>query len=174
MKQEHATTEQLIDYLHGELSPDEDATIMMHMQHCETCGAAYDQQARLSEALRAYGRTTESELPQGVAYRIWDQIDRERHPSFAARLAALWRPAFAVPAAAVLVIAAFFGYSAAHHVSVTTIDASYYLQDHAALTGTVPFGEGSIVPSGLRGDANVTAEAAPPAGVNDGSLVAVR
>ena len=73
-------------------------------------------------------------------------------PSFGQRIAAFLRPAIAVPIAAVLVAGAFFGYTATHHNGpITTIDAAYYLRDHASLNGTMPFGEGSVDPS-LRGD----------------------
>lgn len=158
----HITTELLNDYLHRELAPQQDASLLAHLHECAACTQAYEEQARLSEALKAYARMSERELPQGVVNRIWDQIERENtRPSFAQRLAALWRPAVAVPAAAVIVVGAFFGYAALHQSApVTTIDASYYLQDHAALTGTVPFSEGSIVPAGLRSGAT-TADSAP-------------
>lgn len=172
MKQEHVTTEQLIDYLHGELAPGDDAHILQHLEHCGACAAAYDEQARVTEALRAYARASERELPQGVVNRIWDQIEREeRSPSWGARIAAFWRPAVAVPVAAVLVVGAFFGFTATHHAAVTTIDASYYLQDHAAITGTVPFSEGIVVPSGL-GSAGTTTTADVATPKLSGSLVA--
>lgn len=172
MNQEHTTIEELIDYLHGELEPERDAAILMHLQHCQTCSTAYDGQARLTESIRAYARASERELPQGVVNRIWDQIESERRqPSWTQRIAALWRPAIAVPAAAVIVVAAFFGYSSLHVAApMTTIDASYYLQDHAALTNTVPFNEGTVVPPGLQPDENMTADVQS---VHTGSFVAV-
>ncbi len=173
MNQQHVTTEQLIDYLHGELAPGDDAEILQHLEHCGACALAYDEQARVSEALRAYARMSERELPQGVVNRIWDRIDREeRSPSWGARIAAFWRPAIAVPVAALLVIGIFFGYSATHRTPITTIDASYYLQDHAAITGTVPFSEGIIVPSGMGSNAPATTTADATSPKLSGSLVA--
>ncbi len=152
MKQEHTTIEDIIDYLHRELSPEADAAMLGHLASCPQCAAMYEEQARISESLRAYGRATERELPQGVVARIWDAVDAQQtRPTFADRVAALFRPATAIPAAAVLVAAAFFGYSATHHaVSVTTIDAAYYLRDHASLNSTMPFGTGVVDPSSLR------------------------
>lgn len=164
----HITTELLNDYLHRELPPEQDGAVLAHLHACHACTQAYEEQARLSETLRAYARASERELPQGVVNRIWDQIERENlRPTFAERLAAFWRPAVAVPVAALLVVGAFFGYTTLHPTApVTTIDASYYLQDHAALTGTVPFSEGSVVPSSLRADATTAdAVAVPVAGV---------
>lgn len=158
MNIEHLSTETLIDYLHRELDVASDAAVHVHLTQCASCARDYDVQARLSEALRAYGRESERELPQGVVNVIWDRIEREsERPGLLARLAALWRPAVALPAAAVIVVAAFFGYTATHReATTTTIDASYYLQDHAALTDTVPFSEGGGVPESLRSGAATT------------------
>lgn len=151
---EHTTTEAIIDYLHRELSPEEDAALLVHLGSCAQCAAIYEEQARISESLRAYARATERELPQGVVARIWDAVEaRDARPTFVQRIAAVFRPAIAVPIAAVLVVGAFFGYSATHqNASITTIDAAYYLRDHASLNSTMPFGEGSVEPASLRSD----------------------
>ena len=153
MNHEHTTTEAIIDYLHRELSPEADAALLVHLESCAQCRAMYEEQARLSESLRSYARMTERDLPQGVVARIWDAVETQRaQPSFGERIAAFFRPAIAVPIATVLVVGAFFGYTATHHNGpATTIDAAYYLRDHASLNGTMPFGEGSVDPS-LRGD----------------------
>lgn len=154
MNHEHTTTEDIIDYLHHELSPEADATLLVHLKSCAQCAAMYEEQARLSESLRAFARATERDLPQGVVARIWDAVDaRTAQPTFTRRVVAFFRPAVAVPIAAVLVVGAFFGYSATHHSApMITIDAAYYLRDHASLNSTMPFGESSVEPASLRGD----------------------
>jgi anti-sigma factor RsiW len=154
MNVQHPSTEQIIDYLHRELTPEEDAAMLVHFDSCEECAAAYEEQARLSESLRAYANATERELPQGVVARIWDAIEEQQaRPSIAQQIAAFFRPAVAVPLAAVLVVGAYFGYTATHRTAATTtIDAAYYLRDHASLNSTLPFGESSAEPASLRGD----------------------
>ncbi len=154
MTNEHTTIEELIDYLHHELTPEADAAMLVHLQSCAQCAAMYEEQARLSESLRAYARATERDLPQGVVARIWDAVEAKTpQPTVAQRIAAFFRPAVAVPIAAVLVIGAFFGYSATHHAApMITIDAAYYLRDHASLNSTMPFGESSVEPASLRND----------------------
>src|SRR5215469_10734874 len=100
MNHEHTTTEAIIDYLHGELSPEADAALLVHLESCDECRAMYEEQARLSESLRTYGQMTERDLPQGVVARIWDAVEaRPAQPSFGQRIAALFRPAIAVPIA---------------------------------------------------------------------------
>jgi len=151
MNQEHPTTETIIDYLHRELTPEADAAMLAHLESCKTCVAQYEEQARLTESLRAYARASERELPQGVVARIWDAVETQSAaPSFGERIAALFRPIVAAPIAAVLVVAAFFAFNATHRTTLTTIDAAIYLRDHAAVTSTMPFGEGSVAPGSLR------------------------
>ncbi len=154
MTNEHTTTEQLIDYLHHELSPEADAALLAHLKSCARCTAMYEEQARLSESLRAYARATERDLPPGMVTRIWDAVDARRaQPPLAQRIAAFFRPAIAVPIAAVVLAGAFFGYTATHHAApMITIDAAYYLRDHASLNSTMPFGESAVEPASLRND----------------------
>jgi predicted anti-sigma-YlaC factor YlaD len=147
---QHPTQEQLIDYLHGELSPGADASLLLHLDGCTGCRADYEAQARLSEDLRAFARSEERDLPVQIRPLIWAAIESgSRPPSWADRLAMLLRPAIALPAAAAIAIAAFAGYAVSLPHAGTTIDAAYYLDDHAALTSAVPFGEGNPVPSSL-------------------------
>jgi anti-sigma factor RsiW len=142
----HLTDDQLIDYLHGELAPGEDAAFALHLSACDGCRERYDDEAHLSEDLRAYARAAERELPVGIRAAVWDAIERPAGP----RWGFAWlRPAFALPVAAALVVVAFAGFSVSHHGSTPAIDAAYYLDDHAALTGAVPFNEGNTVPAAL-------------------------
>jgi len=146
----HPSQEQFIDYLHGELASGEDAALLLHLEGCASCRESYQDEARLSEALRGYARVSERELPPGVRASIWSAIESsQREPSWTQRLAGWLRPAVAIPVAAALVIAAFAGYGSTLHRGGTTIDAGYYLDDHAALTSAVPFNEGTIVPTAL-------------------------
>ncbi len=153
---EHLNHDDFIDYLHGECAPGRDAAILAHLNGCEACTAAYDEEARLGELLRTHAKRTERELPYGMSASIWERIEREQiaRPGWASALKAFLRPAIAVPAAAGLVVAAYFGLTALQHGPVRpSIEAAFYLNDHAALTRTVPFGEGgSVVPSTLASD----------------------
>jgi anti-sigma factor RsiW len=153
MKQQHITDEELIDYLRGELDPAKDASILAHLESCADCRAQYDAQAQLTETLRGFARESERDLPQGVVASIWDAVERVDTPvSIWERLAAFLRPAIAVPVAAVLLVAMYFGLAAHRGDVVPAINAAYYLEDHAALNTTVPFSEGAALPATLEHD----------------------
>ncbi|HUA07914.1 MAG TPA: zf-HC2 domain-containing protein [Candidatus Acidoferrales bacterium] len=138
----HPTQELLIDYLHGELAPGEDAALLQHLNGCAECRTRYEDEAALSEMLVRYARATECELPAGVRASILDAVEAKP------RVTPWWRPAISLPIAAALALAVFAGYSTSHH-RVTTIDAAYYLDDHAALTTAVTQSEGNTVPAAL-------------------------
>jgi len=154
MNEQHFNNDDFTDYLHGELSPGRDAEMLVHLDACATCRTAYDAEARLGETLRAYAALSEREMPAGLAAGVWGRIEREREgPRWATRLAALLRPAIAIPVAAALVLAAYLGSTLQHGSAKPSIDAAYYLNDHAALTRTIPFSEGgSVVPPTLASD----------------------
>lgn len=140
MKQ-HLTTEQLIDYIHSALSPAEDASVYAHLETCDECRAEYQAETAIGEMLRSQARAEEREMPSTIKAAIWNEI-RNAQPTTAERLRAWFRPAFALPVAAALVIAAYFGTATLHRGQTpTTIEAAYYLQDHDAMNGTVPFGD---------------------------------
>ncbi len=146
----HPNQELFIDYLHGELAPGEDAALLQHLESCAACRAHYQDELELSESLRTYARVTERELPAGVRNAVWAAIESgERTPSWPQRALAWLHPAVALPIAAALVLAAFIGYGSSAHHSGTTIDAAYYLDDHAAVTSAVPFNEGNAIPAAL-------------------------
>ena len=150
----HPNQELLIDYLHGELAPGEDAALLLHLDSCAACRASYHDEIELSESLQAYARASERELPAGVRNSIWAAIEAgESAPSWSQRVVAWLNPAVAVPVAAALVLAAFIGYGSSAH-RATTIDATYYLDDHAAVTSAVPFSEGNTVPAALYSTEN--------------------
>ncbi|MGH8163316.1 MAG: hypothetical protein ACREP1_03160, partial [Rhodanobacteraceae bacterium] len=52
-----------------------------------------------------------------------------------------FRPALALPLAAAIVLAAYFGLHSQPVSAAPTIDASYLLRDHAAMSSTTPFGD---------------------------------
>ena len=153
---QHATIENIIDYLHDELAPTDDARLHQHLESCAECRALYDEQAALTEALVAYKETSERDIPQGVINSIWAAVEQEHaKPSFIESLANVFRFPVLAPAALVVAIALFFGVRALQPTA-SSIDVAYYLQDHAALTNTVPFHEGSVEPATLQNDVTAT------------------
>ena len=151
---QHLTNDQIIDYLHNALPASADATVYAHLEQCAACRADYDAEAALSETLRAYAAREEREMPPTLKAEIWARI-REEQPSVLSRLAAWWRPAMGVPLAAALALAVYFGVANFGHAGGPSIDAAYYLQDHAALNGTIPFNDrNSVNPSVLESEAS--------------------
>lgn len=154
---EHPDLGTLVDYLHRELPPGSDAALLAHLESCRPCAAAYEEQARIGEALRAQARAAERDLPQGVVASIWSAVEREgaAPESWWERLGAAFRPVVAVPLLVALAIAFFyFGVPALHGGTAVarTVDAAYLLDDHAALSSTVPFSESAVVPAALERD----------------------
>lgn len=147
MNETHLTIEQLVEYLHGELSPKEDAAAHAHLAQCEFCSKAYDSEAALSGMLREHARAEEREMPAGLLARIHDAIEHEGSSSAWQRLATFLRPAVAVPVAAALAVGLYLGvHSLRGTLGAPTIDASYYVENHAALTATTPFADESAMP----------------------------
>jgi Putative zinc-finger len=157
----HPTAENLTDYLHHALSPEDDAQIHTHLETCASCRSDYQHEARLTEILRAHARKQERDLPAGVVARIWDRIDvGGDRPSFWETLHAFLRPTIAVSAAAALLLAAYFGPAYWNARTLPpSIDAAYYLQDHAAVTGTLPFADTAAMPAALQNDVALSADA---------------
>jgi anti-sigma factor RsiW len=154
MNEQHITPERLIDYLHGELAPEDDARVLSHIDSCPSCLEAYETEAQLTDLLRSW-KSDERELPAGVVASIWDRIERERVPTWQTYLGWFMRPALTVPVAAMLVVGVYFGVASVHGTGAkTSIDAAYYLDDHAALTKSIPFDEASssVVPASLEND----------------------
>jgi len=139
----HLTEDQLTDYLHHALAPEDDAAVYAHVQSCAACAAALREEIALSEALRRHAAAEERELPQGVVATVWSRVaEMSARPSLADRLRDWFRPAVLVPVAAVVALALFFVPQLLHGTS-PRIDAAYYLDDHAAVNGTIPFGDSS-------------------------------
>lgn len=141
---QHPSHEQLTDYVHSALAPEDDAAVHAHLDGCTTCTQTYNAEVQLSEMLRNQARVEERELPPMLKASIWQAI-RETEPTTAQKLIAWLRPAYALPVAAVLIVAAFIapGYLHGSNNNTPSIDAAYYLQDHAAMNSTVPFADHS-------------------------------
>ncbi len=150
----HLTNEELIDYLHESLSPQADARALAHLEQCAQCRSEYDAEAALSEALREHARATEREFPATLKAQIWSRV-RSEEPSPWARFVAAFRPAIAVPVAAALAVGLYFGVNAMNG-NGPSIEAAYYLQDHAAMTGTTPFSDRNTMPADLETTATLT------------------
>ncbi len=140
MMNQHLTTETIIDFLHNELASQDDARVHLHLAECAACQSVYETEAMLGETLRAAATAEQREMPSLVAAAVWQRI-REARPGPLSRLAALLRPVVAVPVAAAIVAGAFFASSYGHAGGAPKIDATYYLQAHAAQAGLSPLSD---------------------------------
>lgn len=154
MNQTHLTTERLIDYVHGELPPGDDAAVHAHLAVCKACAEAHDGEVRLGEMLRSHARTEERELPPGLTTAIYARtIDALVSEPWWTRWSFVLRPAAAVPAAAVVALALYFATSSWHaNANGRALDAAYYMDNHAALSTTMPFEAGEAFPAQLTAD----------------------
>jgi len=156
----HPDTDRLIDFLHGELSPSEDAAFHGHLVACAACRADADAERALTDALRTEVLATALEMPSLVNAAVWARV-RDARPGRFARFGAVLRPAFAVPIAAALLIGGWFASPLAHPAGTAPhIDAAYYFAAHAAQSSQSPLtaqsGLQSIEPA--DGDGTVAAE----------------
>jgi anti-sigma factor RsiW len=153
MTNEHIDSGTLIDYLHGELAPEQDAAVLAHLADCSACAEQYDGEAALTERVRAHAHANEREMPFGIVARVRAQLDAPARPSWLEQLSLLLRPAIGVPVAAVLAVGIALGISSLHPAagSAPAIAASYYIDDHAALsTHALPFTQTPVVPEALQ------------------------
>jgi anti-sigma factor RsiW len=139
---EHLTTDNLIDFLHGELPAPDDLRVHAHLADCSACRSEYEAEAKLGETLRAAAALEARDMPSLVSAAVWQRV-REARPGPFARLAALLRPIVAIPVAAAIVLGAFFVSPLAHPGAAPTIEAAYYLQAHAAQAADSPLSEHS-------------------------------
>ena len=137
---EHLANQLLIDYMHAGLTPEEDARVYAHLEACPACRAEYDAELALTDLLRAYALRETRELPPMLKAELWERI-RAARPTPLQTLAGWLRPAVALPMAAAIALAAYFGTSYMGPRGAAPIDAAYYLQDHAAFNTTVPFSD---------------------------------
>jgi len=147
MSDMHLSTDLLVDFLHGELPPEDDALAYAHLQLCAQCRQEYDLQVALGDALRTAAAAEECEMPSLVKALVWERI-RNAEPSRLQRLANWLRPAVAVPVAACLVVGGYFVSPLAHpSATAPTVDAAYYFAAHAQSTATAPLSEHPAAPA---------------------------
>jgi anti-sigma factor RsiW len=154
----HYSSDTLIDYLHGALGPSADRAVLAHLEGCADCTRLFNEEATVTEALRAAARAEEREFPSMVKARVWDAVRREQ-PSVWMRLRSRWTPAFVVPVAAAVAVAAYFGTPVLQSAGPSTITASYYLDEHNAQTTQSPLGP-SVSPAVYTTDGSGAATAA--------------
>lgn len=152
---QHLTTDTLLDYVHGELAPAQDAAVYAHIEQCEPCRTEYEAEIAIGEMLRTQAAQDERELPSAVKAEIWQRV-RSGKPAIWNRAFGWIRPAVAVPLAAAIAVAAYFGTTYMGPQAAPAIEASYYLQDHAAMNSTIPFSDrNSVNPVDLENAAAV-------------------
>ncbi|MGC2633821.1 MAG: zf-HC2 domain-containing protein [Candidatus Cybelea sp.] len=152
MNQTHPTSDELVDYLHGELPPPRSAAIAAHIAGCSECADARAAEVSLTQLLRDHALEQERELPPGVVSGIWEKL-RNRPPSVWERFSAALRPAIAVPVAIAIAAFLFFSIKVAHGPAhAATIDAGYYVENHAALDAGTPLSEDDPIPQTLAND----------------------
>jgi anti-sigma factor RsiW len=146
----HPTNDILIDYLHGQLAPDEDAAIHAHLAGCLTCREQRDAELHLSEVLRAHARAQEREMPPHLPAKIRAAATQPRTAQ-GQLFSLVLRPVVAFPIAAAAALAIYFGFGThglhAPADGPATIDAAYYLEDHMSLANSAPFAEGAVMPA---------------------------
>ncbi|HVR46731.1 MAG TPA: zf-HC2 domain-containing protein [Candidatus Binatia bacterium] len=152
MNQTHPTPEELVEYLHGELPPPQDAAVHAHLAECSPCARAYEAETSLRELVRAHARSEDRELPYRVVAAIRDAAAERTSPPAWESIRSALRPAILIPAAAALAVALYFGVSGRHSGEATPINAAYYVNNHAALTATTPFSEDAPMPAMLTSD----------------------
>ena len=141
----HLTSETLIDYLHRELSPAEDARVLAHLEECVECTRELNAEATITDQLRAAARASELELPLGmrgaIIARIANQDSRQRR----------WlSPFLLVPVAAAFAVAAFFLSPMSQAPQSAALPVSYYFEQHAAGAQESPLGDhGAMIMSSL-------------------------
>lgn len=151
MNQTHVTPEELIDYLHGAVSAERDAAIYAHLASCSECAEARDLEVALTEMLREHAAAQERDMPPSVATNVWEAVARK--PSVWDRLGAAFRPAVAVPVAIAIAAFLYFGVRVAHRpAQAATIDAAYYVDNHAMLDTATPFSQDDTMPQELASD----------------------
>ena len=141
MNETHPSIERIVDYLHGELSPSEDAVMYAHFAACPQCDALRTEELSITDALHAYARSTEREMPAGLATRI-RAAAAQSEPGAWQRFMGTLRPMVMVPAAAAVALAIYIGYSSWHRAGAPPrIQAAYFVNNHAAMAASAPFGD---------------------------------
>jgi anti-sigma factor RsiW len=141
MNETHPSIEQIVDYLHGELSPAQDAVIYAHLAGCLPCSERRTDELAIGEALRAHARAGERNLPASLVARIRSEIERPARDSAWEQLRTRFRPIFVLPAAAAAAAILYAGIEAWQSAATTPIDAADYVDSHAAMAAVTPFAD---------------------------------
>ncbi len=154
MNEIHPSIEELVDYMHGELTPERDAAVHAHLVDCSSCSQMRDSEASLTDLLRAHANAEERDLPPSVIAGIRNAVARPMRPAWSP-LQLLLRPAVALGAAAAIAAIVYVGIPAWHAGPRSTrIEAAYYLDNHTALTATTPFAQEPAMPVMLTSDSS--------------------
>ncbi|MBV9262725.1 MAG: zf-HC2 domain-containing protein, partial [Candidatus Eremiobacteraeota bacterium] len=108
MNQEHASLDQLVDYIHGELAPADDAAVHAHLSECAECARAYDRELSLTARLREVMLAQERELPESCVRAIRAAVEAPPRSSLW-NMPQLLRPLVAIPAAAIVAAVLYVG-----------------------------------------------------------------
>jgi hypothetical protein len=143
---QHLTSDILIDYLHHELAPADDARVLAHLESCASCARELNVEATFTDRLRAVARAQELDLPLGFQSAIMARIASEK-PGVWQSLGRLWRPVVIVPFAAAVAAGAFFlaPVLAPPSSPSAALPVSYYLQEHDVRAQENPLGDRSAV-----------------------------
>ena len=148
---QHASLDQLVDYIHGELAPADDAFVHAHLSECSECARAYDREVSLTARLREVAQAQERELPDSCVRAIRAAAQAPARPSLW-HMPQLLRPLAAIPAA--LIVAAVLYVGLAHRGAATAhaIDALSYVHHHTAVTAAAPFSDDTPIPAVLTAE----------------------
>jgi anti-sigma factor RsiW len=130
----HITDDDLIDYLHDEVSDALGLRIHDHLAGCGSCRARCDDEAAVGEMLRSSALASERELPGLVRAQVWAAV-RDMEPTFFDRVRGVLTPFVAVPLAAMLALVLYLGVPVirgAHATGAPSVAAVYYFEEHAA------------------------------------------
>lgn len=130
----HCTDDDLIDYLHNEVTDAVDAKIHAHLAGCGYCRDRYDAEASVGEMLRSSTLAQEREFPSIVRAQVWAAI-RSAEPTLLERVRAFVTPALAVPLALAAALLLYLGVPIVRGDRATaspTVAAAYYFEEHAA------------------------------------------
>jgi len=143
MNETHPSIEHIVDYLHGELAPADDAAIHAHLASCADCDERRAQELAITETLRAHARASERDLPGPLVAKIRQHTMRSPSPSLGERLRAALRPIVLFPAAAAVAALLYAGVDVWREraAPTATIDAASYVESHTAMAATAPFGD---------------------------------
>ena len=129
---QHLTIETLIDYLHHELPPGQDAMVLAHLEACRDCASELNVEAAITDRLRTTARAEELDMPLGMRTAIMARI-AELRPTPLEAVRRWLGPIVLVPVAASIAAAAFFfAPHTAPQSQQAALPISYYLEAHAA------------------------------------------